>query len=73
MNGINLFVLHSAIQAFANSCAARASSRSLVRALILSLTEGNLVFSNKRRIATSVVPKISLNEVLVLSECLQLL
>ena len=56
-----------------NLCAARVSSQSLVRTLICSLTEGNLVFSNESGIVIGIVLKMSSNGVLVLSECLQLL
>ena len=73
LNGVNRFFRRSAIRFLANSCAAIASSLSLVRVLIQSSIAGNLVFSKDRGIAIRVTPRMSSKGVLCRSECLRLL
>ena len=57
LNGVNVDLHRSAILFRASSCAAKASSRFLIRVLILSSIVGNLVFSNESGIAIGVSPE----------------
>ena len=73
LNGVNVFFFLSAIQLLASSCAASASSQSVIIHLIFLSIDGNFVFSKTSGIAFGDSPIISSNGVLGQLACLLLL
>ena len=67
LNGVKVDFHRSIIRVRASSCAARASSLFLMRAVILSSIVGYFVFSNDKGTAIGELPNINSNGVFGLS------